>query len=133
MRINLRELVIDLELSDSAILDNALIESVALIALSESGAKIRDIKEDIWQPHGLQFYAVLETSHCIFTTYPEQNYLTINYASCGNIDFDAFLAVVLRELKPKCIIRQVITDRQPQQQPIGSITKIYPCKGNNIH
>jgi S-adenosylmethionine/arginine decarboxylase-like enzyme len=81
-------------------------------AIYASGAKIKGApKEDTWLPHGLQFYVTIETSHLIATTYPEENYLTINYASCGHVDLAPFIKVIMEDLKPTEIIRQYLTLR----------------------
>jgi S-adenosylmethionine/arginine decarboxylase-like enzyme len=102
-------------MSHDTITDNDLIRKIALKAIKKSGAKIYGIpKSDVWLPHGLQFYVTITTSHAIFTTYPEEDYLTVNFATCGKVDFDKFLSVLLRELKPTKIIRQYITERYPQ-------------------
>jgi S-adenosylmethionine/arginine decarboxylase-like enzyme len=114
MEITLKELILDLELKPETITNNELIESIAIKAILVSGAKIYGTpKIDTWQPHGLQFYVTLTTSHAIFTTYPEANYLTINYATCGPVDFKPFIATILEELKPVKIIRQYQTIRTP--------------------
>ena len=114
MEINLKELVLDLELNYDTIRNNDLIISVANKAILYSGAKIYGTpKKDIWLPHGLQYYVTITTSHAIFTTYPEANYLTINFATCGNVDFNKFIDLVLKELKPIKIIRQYTTIRTP--------------------
>lgn len=116
MEINLKELVIDLKIPHDIITDNDLIRKIALKAILASGAKIYGTpKSDIWEPHGLQFYVTITTSHAIFTTYPEEDYLTVNYATCGNVDFSKFLSVLLTELKPTQIIRQYVTIRTPKQ------------------
>jgi S-adenosylmethionine/arginine decarboxylase-like enzyme len=114
MEINLKELVLDLELPNEIITNNELIQSVAIKAILASGAKIYGTpKADIWLPHGLQFYVTITTSHAIFTTYPEANYLTINYATCGPVDFKPFIETILKDLSPTKIIRHYQTIRTP--------------------
>lgn len=113
--INLKELVIDLTLPSEIITDNELIKKVAIEAILSSGAKIYgQPKSDTWKPHGLQFYVTITTSHAVFTTYPEENYFTINYATCGNVDFNKFLKVIFEKLKPIKIIRKYVTIRTPR-------------------
>lgn len=114
MEINLKELVLDLELSNANIINNEFLKKTVIEAIYFSGAKIKGIpKSDTWLPHGLQFYVTIETSHLVLTTYPEANYLTINYATCGNVSFEKFLSVIYAKLQPVKTIRKYITMRPP--------------------
>ena len=103
MAMKRKHLLYDLWLADEAIDTLAYVglwPDLLQTAAAYSGAKIIGKQFHQFEPQGVTGFLLLAESHISIHTWPEENLITLDIFTCGNLEIDILLDYLRTELKP---------------------------------
>ncbi len=90
------------EFWDAESLDDPEVAEAALRkAVEAGGATLINVFVHQFSPHGITGLAIIAESHLALHTWPEHGYAAVDVFTCGNVDFDAMLQVLIDTYRPK--------------------------------
>lgn len=83
-------------------------ERILLAAASIMGATIIESRFHAFSPHGVSGVVVIAESHLTIHTWPEHGYAAVDVFSCGDLNLDAGLELLIKEFKAGHSERRVV-------------------------
>lgn len=91
--------------------DLALLESLLIEGIKQSGASLCDLQKKQFTPNGVTILALLSESHASLHTYPEQNALFYDAFTCGTT------------CRPEKIVEVLVAGLKPEEQKSQKIIR----------
>lgn len=97
------------ELWEAEALDDPEVTEAALRKAVEAGrARLIEVLVHEFAPTGVSGVAVIAESHLAIHTWPEYGYAAVDLFTCGEVDADAMLQVLVDTFRPKRVERRLM-------------------------
>ncbi len=77
-------------------------------AVDAGGARLVEVAVHHFSPWGVSGVAVIAESHLAIHTWPERGYAAIDLFTCGTVDVDAMLDVLIDAYKPATVVKRLV-------------------------
>ncbi|MCX7756946.1 MAG: adenosylmethionine decarboxylase [candidate division WOR-3 bacterium] len=111
---NKETVICELKVEPSVLGNVPFLKECVLKVLKEAGVKVRRIFSEEFTPYGVTLFIVLEQSHCILHTYPEEGLLSVDVYTCGDVNAGVVVNWLCQELQPERVsnLRTIRQDGQ---------------------
>lgn len=88
--------------------DLNLLQNIMKTGIIKSGATIVSVQSKQFQPNGVTILILLEESHYSIHTYPDRGFAAVDCFTCGSINPQVAIDILVDELQPKKIYERFL-------------------------